>query len=174
MDQAERQSQSETLSSALRLIRTHRRMRTVDVADAMGMALRSYEHFEAGGGRINLERVHRFAEVTDSDPYAILAAIAFGSPHFALRAADNKLMTILMVALQEFDEELGDVITELDGRTLINAFTKTMKDLALQSVRRDAAATAWLKDRVGRLVKPEVAQTGDGAAPGRAPETGST
>ena len=59
MDPAERQSQSETLSSALRLIRTHRRMKSAEVAEAMGMALRSYEHFEAGGGRINLERIHR-------------------------------------------------------------------------------------------------------------------
>lgn len=165
MIQAQRQSQSETLSSALRLIRSHRRMRAIDVAEAMGMALRSYEHFEAGGGRINLERIHRFAEVTDSDPYAILAAITFGSPYFALRVADNKLMTILMVALQEFDEELGDVITELDGRTLINTFTKAMKELALQSVRREAAANAWLKDRASKLVKPEGSRADDGLPP---------
>jgi len=154
MDDAERQSQSETLSSALRLIRAHRRMKSADMAEAMGMALRSYEHFEAGRGRINLERIHRFAEVTDSDAYAILAALALGSPHFALRTADNKLMTILTVALQEFDEELGDVIAELDGRTLINTFTKAMKDLALQSVRRDSAANAWLQNRLGKLVTP--------------------
>lgn len=154
MDPAERQSQSETLSSALRLIRAHRRMKSAEVAEAMGMALRSYEHFEAGGGRINLERIHRFAEVTDSDPYAILAALALGSPQFALRSADNKLMTILTVALQEFDETLGDVIHELDARTLINAFTRTMKDLALQAVRRDNAAQDWLETRVARLVTP--------------------
>lgn len=154
MEPAERKSQSETLSSALRLIRTQRRMKSAEVAEAMGMALRSYEHFEAGGGRLNLERVHRFAEVTDSDPYAILTALALGSPQFALRAADNKLMTILTVALQEFDETLGDGIAELDGRTLINAFTRTMKDLALQAVRRDSAASAWLEERLGRLVTP--------------------
>lgn len=154
MNRAERQSQSETLSASLRLIRSHRRMKTADVAQAMGMALRSYEHFEAGGGRVNLERIHRFAEVTDSDPYAILAALALGSPEFALRTADNKLMTVLMVALQEFDEELGDVLTELDARTIINTFTKALKDLALQSVRRDSAANAWLQQRLGKLVSP--------------------
>lgn len=168
MDRAERQSQRETLSSALRLIRTHRRMKSADIAQAMGMALRSYEHFEAGGGRINLERIHRFADATDSDPYAILAALALGSPHFALRAADNKLMTIMMVALQEFDEELGDLSAELDGRTLINTFTKAMKELALQSVRRDSAANAWLQERVGRLVAPNPAG-GDGDTEGSRP-----
>ena len=89
MESAYRQSQSETLSTALRLIRTHRRLRAADVAKSMNMALRSYEHFESGGGRINIERVHRFAEVTDSDPHAILAALALGSPAFALRCADT-------------------------------------------------------------------------------------
>ena len=34
-----------------------------------------------------------------------LAALALGSPAFALRCADNKLATILVVVLQEFDEE---------------------------------------------------------------------
>lgn len=154
MDRAERQSQSETLSAALRLIRTHRRMKTAEIAQAMGMALRSYEHFESGGGRVNLERIHRFAEATDSDAYAILAALALASPEFALRTADNKLMTILMVALQEFDAEVGDVLGELDARTIINTFTKALKDLALQSVRRDSAANAWLQQRLGKLVAP--------------------
>ncbi len=167
MDPAERQSQSETLSSALRLIRAHRRMKSAEVAEAMGMAQRSYEHFEAGGGRINLERIHRFAEVTDSDPYAILAALALGSPRFALRSADNKLMTILTVALQEFDETLGDVIVELDARTLINAFTRTMKDLALQAVRRDSAAQDWLETRVARLVSPGGGEDEGGAGKSR-------
>lgn len=161
MDRAERQSQRDTLSASLRLIRNHRRLKTADIAQSMGMALRSYEHFEAGGGRVNLERIHRFAEVTDSDPYAILAALALGSPDFALRTTDNKLMTILMVALQEFDEEVGDVLAELDARTIINTFTRALKELALQSVRRDTAANAWLQQRLGKLVTPGDQYDGD-------------
>lgn len=166
MERADRQSQNETLSAALRLIRAHRRMKSADVARGMNMALRSYEHFEAGGGRINLERVHRFAEVTDSDPHAIMAALALGSPAFALRCADNKLMTIFTVAVQEFDAEVGDAIAELDARTIINTFTKALKDLAVQSVRRDSAADAWLEQRLRRLVSPangeDEGPTGDG------------
>ena len=142
------------LSTSLRLIRTHRRMRTIDVAQGMNMALRSYEHFESGAGRINIERIHRFAEVTDSDPHGIIAALALGSPDFALRCADNKLATILVVVLQEFDEDAGDAINDLDARTLINTFTKTLRDLAVQSVHRDAEADAWLEERRTRLMRP--------------------
>ncbi|WP_312573105.1 helix-turn-helix transcriptional regulator [Brevundimonas sp.] len=154
MDTDRPTSQNALLSQSLRLIRAHRRLRAADVAQAMNMALRSYEHFESGAGRINLERIHRFAEVTDSDPHAILAALALGSPEFALRCADNKLATILVVVLQEFDEEVGSMIGDLDARTIINTFTKSLRDLATQSVSRDAEADAWLAQRRTRLVTP--------------------
>ena len=154
MERAPPSTPNAVLSASLRLIRAHRKMRTVDVAQAMNMAPRSYEHFESGAGRINIERIHRFAEVTDSDPHAILAALPLGSPEFALRCIDNKLATILYVVLQEFNDEAGDGIAELGARTIINTFTKALRDLANQSVRRDDLAEAWLEERRHRLVKP--------------------
>nr|WP_272886872.1 helix-turn-helix transcriptional regulator [Phenylobacterium aquaticum] len=56
------------MSHVLRAIRNVRRLRVVDVAEAMGMAPRSYEHFEAGRGRLDFLRLERFAEATGSDP----------------------------------------------------------------------------------------------------------
>ncbi len=147
-------SQNEILGAALRLIRLHRRMKPADVAKKMGIAKRTYEHFEAGKGAINLERIHRFAEATDSDPYAIIDCMALASPEFALRCADNKAMVAWKVVTQEFNAEVGDAIMELETASIINAFTKTLKDLALQAVRRDDAAKAWLEQRLGRLLKP--------------------
>lgn len=160
MDARHTPSTNAVLSSSLRLIRSHRRMRSIDVAQAMNMALRSYEHFESGAGRINIERIHRFAEVTNSDPHGILAALALGSPAFALRCADNKLATILAVALQEFDEEAGDAIADLDARPIINAFTRMFRDLADQSVKRDTEADAWLEQRRSRLLAPDREDSG--------------
>lgn len=153
-DTHDTRSQNEILATALRLIRLYRRMKPAEVASAMGMPKRSYEHFEAGKGKLNPARIHRFAEVTDSDPYAILDSMALGSPEFAVRCADNKAMLALRVALQEFDLDVGDAIMELETRSIINAFTKTLKDLGLQAVRNDGAARDWLDARVGRLVKP--------------------
>ena len=63
-------------------------------------------------------------------------------------------MLALRVVTQEFDEEVGDAIMELDTRSIINAFTRTLKDLGMQAVRRDDAAKAWLDERIGRLVTP--------------------
>jgi len=93
--------------------------------------------------------------------------MALGSPAFALRAADNKLVEILVVALHALDEDMGDGIAELDGRTIINTVTRAFKELALQAVRRDEAANAWLKQRLAKLIPPDDAEdedtTGDGA-----------
>ena len=83
------------LTRALRAIRRLRGRRPADVAAAMGLPLRSYAHFEAGGGRLNPGRVHRCAEATESDAFAILVGLWIGSPDFAVHCADNKLVTIL-------------------------------------------------------------------------------
>ena len=42
-------------------------MTTTQVAEAMQMALRTYERFEAGDGRLNIDYVHRFAAATSKN-----------------------------------------------------------------------------------------------------------
>src|SRR3954465_2775918 len=98
----------QTLSQAVRLIRRARRFKVRELAALMGMKSRSYEYFESGRARPNLERIHRLAHVSDTDPPAFVAAMVISSPRFALRAADNKLMAVFLIRLEEFDCELGD------------------------------------------------------------------
>ena len=138
---------TELLSKAMRDIRKKRGLKTSEVASSMGMALRSYEHFEAGRGRISYERLLAFAKATDSDPYALLAVVAFDSPEFALRVADNKLMQVMMLTLKEFNEELGEDIGDLETRTLIAAFTRIFKELIDNVRKRDTFAEEWLAER---------------------------
>ena len=73
------------LAQILRAIRRRRGLTASDVALAMNMPRRSYEHFESGVGMLNVARVHQFAKAADADAYAILAALDFRSPAFALR-----------------------------------------------------------------------------------------
>jgi transcriptional regulator with XRE-family HTH domain len=132
------------LSAALREIRRRRGMRVADVAAAMNLSQRAYEQFEAGRGRLNIDYVRRFARVTDSDPLAILAAVHIGSPAFAVRCADNKLTTILFMALEEFDGSMGDRIAQEDARTLVEAFTRMFRSLDEENARRAAEVRDWL------------------------------
>jgi transcriptional regulator with XRE-family HTH domain len=132
------------LSQALKALRRRRGLRPADVARAMRMPLRSYEYFEAVEGRINLDRIHQFASVLNADPYAILVAMEIGSPEFAVRCADNKLVTILTMVLQDFDAATGDAMVQLDPQTLTAALTRLTASLSETAHQRAAAPSAWL------------------------------
>ena len=151
MDARHTQTANAVLSSSLRLIRSHRRMRAADVAQGMNMALRSYEHFESGAGRINLERIHRFAEVTDSDPFAILASVMLRAPDFAVRTADNKPMVVFMLALRDFNNDLGEDIALIEPRLFVGAFRRVFQDLIDHVRSRDVTAETWLDAQTKRL-----------------------
>lgn len=147
---------SDLLSRALKLIRKHRRMTAAEVAEAMHTPLRTYERFEGGRSRLNIDYIHRFAAATDSDPYAILMAVAVGSPELALRCADNKLMTTLTVGAQRFDRDLGDRIQTLESRAVIDAVCTMFDQLAQDSAEQQRAAQ-WLNNGRSNLsaVRPK-------------------
>ncbi|HEX7946993.1 MAG TPA: helix-turn-helix transcriptional regulator [Phenylobacterium sp.] len=139
------------LAAALRGIREDRRLRIADVARAMNMPVRSYEHFEAGRGRFDLERLHRFAEVTDSDPFAILASALLQAPEFAVRAADNKPMVVFMLGLRDFHDDLRDDITLIEPRVFVGAFRRVFQDLAEHVRKRDLTAETWLDSQARKI-----------------------
>jgi len=138
---------AQSLSEAMRAIRKERRLRPSEMARLLDMPLRSYEHFEAGRGKISFDRIVRFADATNSDPIAMLAVLALGKPEFALHCADNKLMTIFMHAMGELEEQLGPDIAYLNSATLVGAFTRLVKDLVENVRKRDTFAEQWLEQR---------------------------
>lgn len=133
------------LSAALKAVRKHRGLTSVDVAAGMNMPIRTYERFEAGEPRLNIDHLHRFALATDSDPYALLLAVVTASPDIAVRCANNKMATILTVGLQNFDADVGDRIRDLDARTLVAAVIEMFDGLkaGLDTPHR---ADVWLED----------------------------
>lgn len=135
------------LSRALRAIRRQRGLSAAQVAQSMNLPRRSYEYFEAGGGRLNFARVIDFAEATHSDAYAILAAVFLGTPDFARRCADNKLATILLLALQDFHELARDDLTRLSPQALISTFEAMFSRLAADAHGDKADAAAWMSAR---------------------------
>lgn len=128
-----------------------------EVAAAMNMLPRTYQRFEAGTTRFNLDHVHRFAKATSSDPYAFLISIAIASSRYARNTADNMLSTVLIVGVQKLEQALGDKITELDTRTLVAAISAMFDALAARALGGDPAKT-WLdegrKDLSAKRPKP--------------------
>jgi len=150
-EKAEDRSHVRLLAQVIRSIRKHRRLKSSEVAKAMGIPLRTYEHFERGTGRITFARIRRFAQATDSDPIAIVSALPLGSAEFALNSVDNKLMTIATAALSELHEELGADIAFLGTSILVSAFDKLCKDLIDQVRRRDQFAERWIEEKTAKL-----------------------
>lgn len=133
-------------SAILKRVRKRSGLSAQEVANGLNMPLRTYEHFEAGHGRLNLDYLHRFAEVTRSDFYGLLHAIAIGSPEFAVRTADNKFMTTFTIFLQAYDRRMGDRIRDLDARALIAAFGEMFDALADAGSQRADEAEAFLDE----------------------------
>lgn len=107
------------LSRILKAIRRRRGLLVAEVAARMNMAPRTYQLFEAGGGNLNLTRIERFAEATNSDAWAILTSLALGKPDFALQCADNKLMTATMETVRDFQRVWSADIERLDARVVM-------------------------------------------------------
>lgn len=139
------------IGAAMKAIRKNRRLRTGEVARALGMPLRSYEHFEGGRGKITYDRIVKFAEATNSDPLAIIAAVPLQSAEFAVNCADNKLMTILMIAMCELHEELGEDIVYLEPRAIIGAFTRVTREFVEHVRKRDIFAETWLEQKAAKV-----------------------
>lgn len=133
-------------SAAIKGVRRLRGLSAQDAAAALNMPLRTYEHFEAGHGRLNLDYLHRFSEATGSDFYGLLHAVAIGSPEFAVRTADNKFMTTFTIFLQAYDRKMGDRIRDLDARSLIAAFGEMFDALAEVGGRRAEEAATFLDE----------------------------
>jgi transcriptional regulator with XRE-family HTH domain len=145
-----------SLAQALREIRKVRGLSTVQISALMGMDRRNYANFEAGKGRLNLERVLRFAEVTDSDPWAILASVVMGRPQLAVEAADNKMLLAFFILLGEFEAQFGAGLRVIETADAISAFAQAFKALETSMAeKRTRSAAEWLQEGASRTgVRP--------------------
>ncbi|MFJ6024267.1 helix-turn-helix domain-containing protein [Brevundimonas sp. NPDC092305] len=131
------------LSVAVKLVRKSRGLSSRQVAAGMNISLRTYQRFEAGSTRLNLDHIHRFGHATGSDPHAVLLAVMIGSPRFALNAADNMLATVLIVAVQNLDRAIGDRVSDLETRGLVSAVAALFDGISDQALASDPADD-WL------------------------------
>lgn len=143
------------LSAALRAVRGIRKARTQDLAEALGLSVRGYQNFEAGGGQLNVDHVLNFGAAIDCDPFGVLVSVQIGRPEFAAYVAQNKAMIAWLIALQEFVESTGEAIGLLETSTLLSAYRTMFKDLSGQALAIKADTDAWLAQNAGRLDLPK-------------------
>lgn len=147
----EKLSDARLIGLGARAVRRARNMTAQQAAAAMNLPLRTYEYFEAGAGRVNLDYVHRFAVATDCDPWSLLLGPPLGSIEFARQTADSKLMLIFLIALGEFVGVMGERLLTLDPRDLIEGFTEAFRKLEAENGARSAETASWLDAGRDRL-----------------------
>ncbi|SDA36907.1 helix-turn-helix domain-containing protein [Sphingomonas sp. NFR15] len=139
------------LTQSLRAIRKKRGMTASDIAAALEMPLRTYQAFESGRGPLTHERLFNFAEVTDSDPFALLFGAIFALPDLAIDCADTKFGMIMMMYFQEFARERGGDIAYLDPPNLAGGFDRLFKDFGAVLADRERFLRNWLANRTGSI-----------------------
>jgi hypothetical protein len=142
---------SSLLSRALRAVRAIRKVKPRTLAAALGLSLRGYQHFEAGGGQLNIDHVIAFARANDADPIGILAAVQIGKPEFAAWVAQNKAMIAFMITLQEFADDTGEAMVRLETTTWVSAYREMFKGLSEKALMAQAQNEVWLAENAARL-----------------------
>ncbi len=134
------------LSQILKAIRRRRGLRSSEVARSIGMALRSYQHFESARGREDGPTIHAFAEAVDADGYAILLALDMKSADFAVDCLDNKFTSVMVLAVRRFRKKSGRDLARLDPRSVIGAFERAFGELTKKLGEDDAYVEEWMTD----------------------------
>jgi hypothetical protein len=142
---------STLLSRALRAVRAIRKVKPRALAAALGLSLRGYQNFEAGGGQLNIEHVKAFAQANDADPFGILAAVQIGKPEFAAWVAQNKAMIAFMITLEEFVDNTGEAMVRLETTTWVSAYREMFKGLSEKALAAQAQDAAWLAENAPRV-----------------------
>ena len=137
------------LRHALQSIRRARGLTAEQAAGAMHMSLRSYQRFENGENRLNIDHVLRFCEAADCDPAALIAAVLLNRPELARRCADNKMALLALFALEDINERLGDDLTRIEPRAVIDAMAMVFDQL-IEERRIQQEALEQMRDRLSR------------------------
>jgi transcriptional regulator with XRE-family HTH domain len=150
------------IAATLKGVRRLRNVRSPEMAARLHLSLRAYENFENGRGRLNVERILRVATLLKADPHAMLTALEIGSPDFAQRCANNKLMSILLLAIRDFDAKAQDAIVGLDPLFLMKAFSAFFDQLAEHAAEQQEVITRWQRLRDNPGGEPEDGGPTDG------------
>ena len=123
---------SHALTAVLRAVRKHRGLTSKQVAARMNMKLRTYQHFEAGGGRFSFPKLRLFAEASGSDFNGLTCAILVGDTNLATCGGDNRLVSIALFSLKALSGKLGRNLSSIEPRDAIGALDQAFGQMENQ------------------------------------------
>lgn len=131
----------------LRAIRNARGLKACEVAQAMGLPLRTYRDFERRGWPARPDRLRAFAAVTDCDYAALLLSAANPDGALAFASLNNKGVTLAVGMLEDLESDLNGGLSTLTAADLIGAFDMARRHLAARVAAREPQPSSHLMAR---------------------------
>lgn len=116
-----------------------------EVADRMGIALRTYQDFEAGRGELDLRKLRLFAKATRSDPVALQLALFFKRPEVALFTLDSKLPMTFWIAFIELQAKVGARLNIVPPGLVLAGMRRMTAEIDEYLVRHAASSESFLE-----------------------------
>ncbi|KRA67051.1 hypothetical protein ASD89_02175 [Caulobacter sp. Root656] len=162
--------QARLLSTIVKMIRKERHMTSAQIAAGMGVALRTYQDFEAGRRAFDFDKVRLFAKATRSDAVAILLAIHFGWPELAVLLMDNKMATAFFIVMRDLHAEVGPRLSRVPAALLVSGFRFIRDEVLKLFARQDASSEDYIERAVLESYEapPDPAGAEDGQDGGKA------
>ncbi|WP_275052052.1 helix-turn-helix transcriptional regulator [Caulobacter sp. SSI4214] len=136
------------------MLRKERRMTAAEVAAGMGIAVRTYQDFEAGKGDLDLNKILLFATATGTDAVSIILALLFRDPDLARQSMDNKLPTTFWISFREFRDDVGEQLNVVPPALLLEGFRRVYEEIRLYLRKRADSAEDWLERAIAEAYRP--------------------
>lgn len=145
-------SLAEVIKLSVGSLRRYRGMTRQQVADAMGVGIRTYDRFENGEGGFDFKRCVVFCQaIRGADPYALFFGVLAKDTHLALAAADNKIMLAIISLTLNLSRRLREDVGLLKAQPIVSAATTMIDGLYAKARERDVFAADWLEEHERRL-----------------------
>lgn len=142
--------QARLLSTILKLVRKERHMIAAQVAEGMGVSLRTYQDFEAGRRGYDFDKVRRFAKATRSDATSIHLGVQYNWPELPVLMMDNKMATAFFILTRDLHAEIGPRLSRVPPGLLVSGYRQIGDEIRKLFERQDASAEDYIERAIAK------------------------
>lgn len=142
--------QARLLSKILKLVRKERHMISAEVAEGMGVSLRTYQDFEAGRRAYDFDKVRRFAKATRSDATSIHLGVQYNWPELPVLMMDNKMATAFFILTRDLHSEIGPRLSRVPPGLLVSGYRQIGEEIRKLFERQDAGAEDYIARAIAK------------------------
>ncbi|MDG2520533.1 helix-turn-helix transcriptional regulator [Caulobacter segnis] len=139
------------LAQIIRTLRLAANLSVTETARRMGVTRRVYQTFEKGDSAVDIGLVYRFGEAVGADPAGIIVSLLIGDARFAYRVAENKVMLMAILAIEEWNRKFGDDLELANPNEFYSILSVALGKMIENARSRETVGEMVLQQRFPRL-----------------------